>query len=76
MKWFLSASSGEARTSRDDFFSSLDFHELWYSVMTICLFTEAMQQWATLVLGWVTVRVLHLLWDVSELEFHFVARHS
>ena len=58
---FLIASSSEARASRDYFFFlfflSLDFHELWCSVMSICLFTEVKQQWATLVLGWVTTSV-------------------
>ena len=38
-------------------FFSLDFHELWRSMMSICLFTEVKQQWATLVLGWVTASV-------------------
>ena len=37
------------------FFLSPDFHELWCSMMTICLLTEVKQQWAMLVLGWVTV---------------------
>ena len=36
------------------FFLSLDFHELWASVMNACLFTEVKQQWDTLVLGWAT----------------------
>ena len=36
------------------FFLSPDFHELWRSVMSICLLTEVKQQWAMLVLGWVT----------------------
>ena len=39
------------------FFESPDFHELWPSMMSICLFTEVKQQWATLVLGWVTASV-------------------
>ena len=30
-------------------FLSPDFHELWRSVMSICLFTEVKQQWAMLV---------------------------
>ena len=49
-------SSSEAHNSRNHFFIflSLDFHELWHSVMNMCLFTEVKQQWATLVLGWVT----------------------
>ena len=41
----------EARASRDHFFSSPDFDQLWPSMMTACLFTEVKQQWATLVLG-------------------------
>ena len=52
----------EARASRDHFFGlfiyfflSPDFHELWRSVMSICLLTEVKRQWAMLVLGWVTV---------------------
>ena len=28
------------------FFLSPDFHELWCSVMSTCLFTEVKQQWA------------------------------
>ena len=36
-------------------FLSPKFHELWRSMMSICLFTEVKLQWATLVLGWVTV---------------------
>ena len=53
----LSACSSEAHTSRDHFFSfyfSLDFHELWGSVMFTCLITEVKQRWAMLVLEWVT----------------------
>ena len=42
------------------FFSSPDFHELCRSVMSICLFTEVKQQWATLVLGWVIALVYYL----------------
>ena len=41
----------------DHLFLSLDFHELWQSVMSASLFTEVKQQWATLVLGWVTTSV-------------------
>ena len=35
------------------FLSSLsqDYHELWHSMMSICLFTEVKLQWAALVLG-------------------------
>ena len=36
------------------FFFVSDFHELWRSVMSACLLTEVKQQWAMLVLGWVT----------------------
>ena len=32
------------------FFLFPDFHELWCSVMSICLLTEVKQQWAMLVL--------------------------
>ena len=50
----------KARSSRDQVFFLLvrlspDFHELWRSMMSICLLTEVKRQWATLVLGWVTV---------------------
>ena len=38
------------------FFLSLDFHELWCSVMRISLFTEVKQERA-IVLGWVTASV-------------------
>ena len=58
------------------FFLSPDFHKLCHSVMSICLFTEAKQQWARLALGWVTVSVLDQLWYVSESEFLCVARPS
>ena len=45
------------------FYLSPDFHELWRSVMSICLFTEVKQQCTTLVLGWVTTSVHYLcLW--------------
>ena len=37
------------------FFLSPDFHRLWRSVMSVCLLTEVKRQWATLVLGWVTI---------------------
>ena len=47
---FLSVSSSEVCTSRDHFLLSLDFHELWRSVMSAHLFTEGKPQWATLVL--------------------------
>ena len=51
---FLSSSSSKAPASRDHFFChflSSDFHELWHSVMIICLFIEVKWQWAILVLG-------------------------
>ena len=35
---FLSASSSKGRASRSQFLSP-DFHELWHSVMSFCLFT-------------------------------------
>ena len=38
-------------------FLSLEFRELWHSVMSTCLFTEVKQQWAMLVLGWVIASV-------------------
>ena len=40
-------------------FLSPDFRELWHSMMSTCLVTEVKQQWATLVLGWVTASVHH-----------------
>ena len=40
-------------------FLSPEFHELWHSGMTTSLITEVKQQWATLVLGWVTASVHH-----------------
>ena len=60
MQKVLSVSSSETRTCRDHFFHfflSPNFHELWHSVMSICLFTEVKRQWATSVLGWVTASV-------------------
>ena len=56
----LSVSSSEAHASRDHFFLSPDFHELRRSLMSICLFIKVKQQWATLVLGWVTAPVHYL----------------
>ena len=52
------------------------FQKLCYTVMTICLLTEVMRQWAMLVLGWVTFSVRDQLWDVSVgmLEFLSVMR--
>ena len=66
---FLSVSLDRALASTDHFFLSPDFHQLWRSVMSICLLTEVKRQWAILVLGWVTVSVLDQQWDVSQLEF-------
>ena len=63
MQPFLNESTSDARTSLDHFFQgfffflSLDLHELWRSLMSICLFTLALRQWATLVVGWVTAWV-------------------
>ena len=36
----------------------------------MCLLTEVKQQWAMLVLGWVTVSVPDQLWDVSKFLCH------
>ena len=61
MGCILSTSSSEAHASRNLFFClSSDFHELWCSLMSTCLFTEVKRQWATLVLGWVTASVHYL----------------
>ena len=35
----------------------LDSHELWRSMMSICLLTEVKWQWAMLILGWLTTLV-------------------
>ena len=60
----LGANSSEAPASRDHyflvfffFFLAPDCHELWCSVMSTCLIPEVKQQWANLVLGWVTTSV-------------------
>ena len=63
----LGASSSTVCTSRDHFlfcffwlfffFLSPDFHELWHSMTSTCLITEVKQQWATLVVEWVTASV-------------------
>ena len=42
-------------------FLSPDFHEWCHSMMSVCLLAEVMQQWATLVLGWVTASVHYTL---------------
>ena len=39
------------------FVLSLDFHELWCSMISTCLITEVKQQWSMLVLGWMTASV-------------------
>ena len=36
---------------RKSFFLFPEFHELWCTVMSICLFTEVRPQWAMFVLG-------------------------
>ena len=43
---FLSVSSSEACASRNHFFIffSLDFHELWRSMTSTCVFTEVKRQ--------------------------------
>ena len=51
-------------------FLSPDFHELWLSVMIICLLTEVKRQWATLVLGWVTVWVLENMGNNDGVSKH------
>ena len=51
--WDFSSTSPSASRNHFFFFLSLDFHELWRSVRSICLFTK--WQWATLVLGWVSI---------------------
>ena len=51
--YFISMSSSEAHTSRD-------FHELRRTVRSTCIITEIMQQWAKLVLEWVTASVHYL----------------
>ena len=38
-------------------FLSSDFHELWHSMMSICLLTQVKWQWDTLGLVWVTASV-------------------
>ena len=80
---FLSTSTGhDARISSIHFLLFffflllLDFHELSCSLMSTHLFTEVKQQWATLVLGWVTGCVVGQVWDVSDFEFVFVTRLS
>ena len=61
--FFVSVTYSETYTFTDHFFLdflgfffllSPDFHELWRSMTSTRLITEVKQQWATLVLGWVT----------------------
>ena len=55
---FLSTISSKARASRGSlFFLCPDFYELWQNGKSTCLLTEVKQQWAMLVLGWVTASV-------------------
>ena len=44
--------------------------------MSVHLDNEVKQQWAALILGMVTVRVLEELWDVFKKEFIFVVSLS
>ena len=44
--------------------------------MSTSLITEVKRQWATLVLGWVTVQGLHEVWDIFNSTFIFVAVHK
>ena len=56
----LRVSLDRACTSRNHFFSvcvSMDFHESWHGHNDCLFFTEVKQQWAMLVLGWVTASV-------------------
>ena len=48
---FSSMSSSKARTSSYHFFLSLDFHEMWYSVMSAGFFTEVKRQWVSTGMG-------------------------
>ena len=56
-KTFLSASLNRTRASRNHFFLSPDFHDLWHSHNDFLSFTEVKRQWVTLVLGWVAATV-------------------
>ena len=51
----------ENQVSKEILFSLLFlspvYHELWHSMMSICLFAEVKWQWAMLVLGWLTMHV-------------------
>ena len=46
-----------------------DFHELLRCVMIIHPMTKFKQQWATLLVGWVTVSVLGHAKNVSDFNF-------
>ena len=67
-------SSGKIHAS-GDFFLSPDFHELWCSMMNICLCTEIKRQWAMLVLGWVTA-VVHYSYQLMALRLMLVDRNT
>ena len=58
--FFLSVSSSEAHASRDHFFLSPNFHELWHGHNDCLSFTKVKWRWATLVMGWVT-SLMHYL---------------
>ena len=70
--YFLSASTSEAHASRNHFFFSPDFNELWPSVTSIC---SLKWQWATLVLGWVTVLVYYVCLCMIVLRLALVDRN-
>ena len=57
----LSASSSKALVSIDHSFSHLDFHKFWHSMTSSHVITEVKQQWARLVLRWVTVWMYSLM---------------
>ena len=48
-------------------FLSPDYHELWCRVMSICLFTEVKQQWATYISTGVVDRFSALLQSLMAL---------
>ena len=57
------------------FFLSPDFHELWHSMMSTCLFTEVKWQWAMFsTAGWLTASVHYscLGWLVDQNPFELV----
>ena len=53
----LCLSSSKSRASRASLalFFSVDFHDLWHSMMSTCVITEVQQQWTTFELGLVTI---------------------